>query len=120
MKRAILTRNHRDPVDHLLLQHLSDFDTSFFDHVITRDCVRPVKPHPEAVHHLAKQWQLMDCSSLVLVGDSEEDVECGRRAGVGFTVRLLPEPYQTPHNQADATIEHLEQLLDLISVVETE
>jgi len=52
-----------------------------FSIILTRE-FRYVKPDKRLLLHVADQWGV-DPSSLLMVGDSREDVECGKAAGTG-------------------------------------
>lgn len=52
-----------------------------FSPIVTRE-FRPPKPDPAGILHIAEQWGLQDGgSSLIMVGDSMDDMAAGRRAG---------------------------------------
>jgi HAD superfamily hydrolase (TIGR01549 family) len=72
--KAIMTRNTRRTVDHLM-RHLG----CAFSVILTRD-FEPVKPHPAPVLHICAHWGLAPADVLV-VGDYRDDLTCGRAAG---------------------------------------
>ncbi|KXS20374.1 HAD-like protein [Gonapodya prolifera JEL478] len=74
--KAILTRNHRKPVDYLLQHHLP-FD---FHPIVTRDWDGPAKPHPAPLLHISSEWNLPS-PHLLMVGDSLDDLQTARGAG---------------------------------------
>lgn len=64
--------------------------SQFFEPVITR-AFRPPKPDPAGILHIAKEWSLDDGgNSLIMVGDSVDDMTAGYRAGAA-TVLLVNE-----------------------------
>ena len=95
---GLCTRNFDGPVMHLLQKFLPN---KTFAPIVTRD-FRPPKPEPAGILHIAEQWGLTDGGeSLIMVGDSIDDMAAGHRAGAA-TVLLgtketegLREHYQT-------------------------
>jgi len=67
------------------------------------------KPGPGMLLQAAAELQL-DLARSVLVGDAESDIEAGRRAGLGRTVRFHPEAGPLPATQADAVARHLDEV----------
>ncbi|KAL8784435.1 MAG: hypothetical protein Q9213_003958 [Squamulea squamosa] len=66
------------PVTHLLQTFLPG--KTFFP-IITRE-FRPPKPDPAGILHIAEAWGLEDgANSLIMVGDSMDDMVAGYRAG---------------------------------------
>ena len=43
---------------------------------------QPHKPDPSPVYHICTQWSLSP-HQILLVGDGQEDMICGHRAGTG-------------------------------------
>lgn len=68
------------PVAHLLTTFLP---SSKFNPIITRD-FRPPKPDPAGILHIAREWMHEDGgASLIMVGDSIDDMTAGFKAGAG-------------------------------------
>ena len=84
------------PVNHLLETFLP---AQLFEPVITR-AFRPPKPDPAGILHIAKAWSLDGACSLIMLGDSIDDVTAGHRAGAA-TVLLVND-----HNAHLARHEH--------------
>lgn len=96
---GIVTRNTRGAL-------LAAFDNfallrpEWFVPIITREDPFPVKPEPDALLHIARQWSLCP-SALLFVGDYRDDVETAHRAGA-ISCWLVPpgggpEPPVAPH-----------------------
>ena len=75
LRKAIVTRNTRRTVNHLLL-HLA----TRFDPVVTRD-FEPVKPDPAPALHICRAWGIAPVDAL-MVGDYRDDILCGAAAGM--------------------------------------
>ncbi|PVH98261.1 HAD-like protein [Periconia macrospinosa] len=84
VRKGICTRNFDAPVAHLLTTFLP---TTSFAPIITR-AFRPPKPSPAGILHIASTWNLPAATSLIMVGDSLDDMLAGHRAGAA-TVLLL-------------------------------
>jgi len=91
--------------------------------VISGDTVDRGKPHPDSLLHACRLLQKPPQECLY-VGDAERDIQAGRSAGMrtvaaGFGYISVDNP---PRNwQADYTIDHPEQLLNLLTdLLETE
>lgn len=101
---AIVTRNMRRATQ-ITVERLGIPITT----ILTREDTARVKPHPEALLHIANQWQI-DVSALAYLGDYKYDLQAARRAGM---LALL---WRTPHNReleplADRVIDQFKQLL---------
>lgn len=113
IKKGICTRNFDAPVTHLLTTFLP---SSTFRPIVTRE-FRPPKPDPAGILHIAKEWMHEDGgNSLIMVGDSIDDMTAGHRAGAA-TVLLVNEAneYLTDHPHTDLVVKRLD---DLISILE--
>ncbi|KAJ3055040.1 hypothetical protein HK097_011676 [Rhizophlyctis rosea] len=110
MPKAIFTRNRADCVD-WLRETFCEKDGFTFDIILTRDFL-PVKPDPAGLVHIAKEWNI-DPTSLMMVGDSKDDMQCARGAGaVGVLLR-------NDHNAdvetlADLVVHDLEEIVGLL------
>ncbi|KAH7382301.1 HAD-like domain-containing protein [Pyrenochaeta sp. MPI-SDFR-AT-0127] len=114
IKKGICTRNFDAPVTHLLTTFLP---SSKFSPVITRE-FRPPKPDPAGILHIAKDWMHDDRgNSLIMVGDSIDDMTAGYRAGAA-TVLLVNEvnEHLAEHQHTDFVVKQLD---DLIEILET-
>jgi phosphoglycolate phosphatase-like HAD superfamily hydrolase len=117
--KAICTRNFEQPVNHLLGKFLSG---SVFAPIITRE-FRPPKPDPAGILHIARSWGLIrpaeedvaDASSLIMIGDSADDMAAGRRAGAA-TVLLVNNvnSHLSEHPDTDKVISRLDELIDVL------
>ncbi|KAK3078607.1 hypothetical protein LTS18_007081 [Coniosporium uncinatum] len=112
IQKGICTRNFNLPVDHLLTTFLPKH---LFKPIITRD-FRPPKPDPAGILHIAKSWGLEDGGeSLIMVGDSVDDMTAGHRAGAA-TVLLVNEAnaHLASHQHTDLCITRLDELIDIL------
>jgi phosphoglycolate phosphatase len=104
---AIITRNDRE----VALRTLHTLQISH-DLLVSRDDVRQVKPHPEHVQVVLRQWGIVPAQSVV-VGDYWMDVEAGKAAGcrtVGIWRLDVPiNPFR--HHPPDLLVRELRELL---------
>lgn len=61
------------------------------------------KPNPGMLQLAARELQL-DLAQSLIIGDSETDIQAGRRAGLGRTVRFQAEGHRATATQADQTV----------------
>ncbi|KAF2628141.1 HAD-like protein [Macroventuria anomochaeta] len=112
LKKGICTRNFDTPVEHLLTTFLP---SSEFSPVITRE-FRPPKPDPAGILHIAKQWMHEDGGdSLIMVGDSIDDMTAGFRAGAA-TVLLVNDvnKHLAEHQHTDLVVQQLDDLIEIL------
>jgi HAD superfamily hydrolase (TIGR01549 family) len=112
IKKGICTRNFDAPVTHLLTTFLP---TSKFSPVVTRE-FRPPKPDPAGILHIAKNWMHEDGGkSLIMVGDSIDDMTAGYRAGAA-TVLLVNNvnKHLAEHQHTDLVVKQLDDLIDIL------
>lgn len=128
LRRGLFTRNNKTGVDHMLEQ------TGFsFDLLMARD-FHPLKPgtirhpwqslgapsltdrrsqiEPDGAFHFAKTVGV-DTSNCIFVGDSEDDMECGRRAGM-VTIFLDDGHTTPPEAHIDFRVKSLTEIITLI------
>lgn len=83
---------------------------AYFDFVIGSDLVQRGKPHPDMAF-LARDCYGIDLQEAILIGDTNADMELGKRAGVGATVGLAVQGGNAAHfKQADVIIHRYDQL----------
>ncbi|MGM8851790.1 HAD family hydrolase [Salinicola halophyticus] len=75
---GILTRNAKE-LAHITLEAIGLDDCFAPDDVLGRD-EAPPKPHPGGLERFIQRWKVAP-SDLVMVGDSQLDMACGRAAG---------------------------------------
>ncbi|EOA90174.1 uncharacterized protein SETTUDRAFT_167115 [Exserohilum turcica Et28A] len=112
VKKGICTRNFDAPVTHLLTTFLPK---SVFSPIVTRE-FRPPKPDPAGILHIAKDWGLQNGGeSLIMVGDSIDDMTAGHRAGAA-TVLLLNDvnSHLAEHEHTDFVVTQLDELIDVL------
>ncbi len=86
-----------------------------FHPIITRD-FRPPKPDPAGILHIARELGLDDGGkSLIMVGDSLDDMTAGYRAGAA-TVLLVNNvnAHLATHEHTDLCISQLDELIDIL------
>lgn len=96
LRIGIATRNHAKAVDVLL--RAAGLPIGTFEPVLTREGPHPDKPHPAIAHAAASAWNLSP-ESCLMVGDSLDDMKCGRAAGMS-TCLLRPPPSAAPSGPA--------------------
>lgn len=112
IKKGICTRNFDAPVTHLLTTFLP---TSKFSPVVTRE-FRPPKPDPAGILHIAKDWMHEDGGkSLIMVGDSIDDMTAGHHAGAA-TVLLVNDvnKHLAEHQHTDLVVQRLDDLIGIL------
>ena len=112
LKKGICTRNFDAPVEHLLTTFLP---SSKFHPIITRE-FRPPKPDPAGILHIAKDWMHEDGGdSLIMVGDSIDDMTAGHRAGAA-TVLLVNDvnKHLVEHQHTDLVVKQLDDLIEIL------
>jgi HAD superfamily hydrolase (TIGR01549 family) len=112
IQKGICTRNFDAPVEHLLTTFLP---SSKFSPIITRE-FRPPKPDPAGILHIAKQWMHEDGGdSLIMVGDSIDDMTAGFRAGAA-TVLLVNDVnrHLAEHEHTDLVVKQLDDLIEIL------
>lgn len=112
IRKGICTRNFDAPVNHLLTKFLP---SSKIHPIVTRE-FRPPKPDPAGILHIAKDWGHEDGgNSLIMVGDSLDDMTAGFRAGAA-TVLLVNDvnKHLVEHEHTDLVIKHLEELIEIL------
>jgi HAD superfamily hydrolase (TIGR01549 family) len=112
IQKGICTRNFDAPVEHLLTTFLPK---STFSPVVTRE-FRPPKPDPAGILHIAKEWMHEDGGdSLIMVGDSIDDMTAGHRAGAA-TVLLVNEvnKHLAEHEHTDVVVKQLDDLINML------
>lgn len=110
--RIELIRSYSAPVTHLLQTFLPSVT---FAPIITRE-FRPPKPDPAGILHIAKAWGLEDgAESLIMVGDSMDDVVAGYKAGAA-TVLLSSEDNEglEKHEYTGVAIQRLDDLVGIL------
>ena len=107
VRMGIATRNNPRAVNALCAAAGLPADT--FDPVLTREGPHPDKPHPAVAHAACERWGLPP-SACLFVGDSLDDMRCGRAAGMStclLTNASPPSPTPTPTAAAAEEVEPL-------------
>ena len=112
IKMAVVTNKPRRFVSPIL-QHLQI--ASYFEQVLGGDDLPQKKPDPAPLRWCMQQLDAAPADTL-MVGDSCNDIEAARRAGIG----VVAVDYGYNHGRpitgegADKVISHFDQLLDLV------
>jgi HAD superfamily hydrolase (TIGR01549 family) len=85
---GILTRNARE-LAHVTLEAIGIADCFYAHDVLGRD-EAPPKPDPGGLLKLAKAWNI-EPAQMVMVGDYQFDLACGKAAGAHTVLVNLPE-----------------------------
>ncbi len=108
-KLAVVTRNGRAPSKKALKKAgLKDL------FLVSRDDVKQLKPHPEAMMLALEQMQL-SAKEVIVVGDTGHDVEAAHKLGAKSVVVKNPKLQYSPPN-SDFYIDSLEELTSILSV----
>lgn len=107
--KAIVTRNSQAAIE--FMKSKVNFN---FSMEISRE-FKPFKPNPHPSLHVCKAWNV-DPQHCLFVGDSKDDMLCGRQAG-NITVLLKQDNNKDPniHSWTDFTVSHLVEVKRLIA-----
>jgi phosphoglycolate phosphatase len=96
---------------HEAQKHLSWIHVDhYFREIIGSDQVSVGKPHPEMIH-IACQRIGVSPAKVVLIGDTNGDMQMGKAAGVAMTIGISKNPAGSGRlNQADYMISSYKQL----------
>lgn len=93
MKLAVVTSDSTEAAqEHLEWMGL----TSYFDEIIGHDRVTYGKPDPEMAETACALLGLSP-ADVVVIGDSNGDMQMGKRAGVRLAIGFAPEPERSGH-----------------------
>lgn len=98
---GILTRNARE-LAHVTLEAIGLADCFAVEHILGRDEAEP-KPSPDGLVSIARAWGVAP-GEMVMVGDHQFDLACGRAAGARTVLVNLPDnpwPALTDWHAAD-------------------
>ncbi|KAL8971772.1 MAG: hypothetical protein Q9183_000887 [Haloplaca sp. 2 TL-2023] len=112
IRMGLCTRNFDAPVTHLLETFLPG---KTFSPIITRE-FKPPKPDPAGILHIAQAWGLQDgAESLIMVGDSIDDMVAGYKAGAA-TVLLSCEENENleNHEYTGLSVKRLDELVRIL------
>lgn len=115
---ALSTRNSRAGYEKFAL--MANLPDGSFSPCITRDCLNGLnKPDPRVAQHVLDKWQIptSEAASTWFVGDSEDDVLCGK--GAGMKTCLIKTTYNRDFAEknpgvVDVQVETLEEFLSEI------
>jgi HAD superfamily hydrolase (TIGR01549 family) len=119
VKLALVTRNSQESVDFFMgrlekeIDEASDFlHWPIFSEVLCRDFT-PVKPDPAPVVHICGKWNL-PTENVIVVGDTPDDMECGRKAGA-VTILLKNSVDRVVPESVDVVVNGLKDIISLLS-----
>ncbi|KAL9594158.1 MAG: hypothetical protein Q9219_007195 [cf. Caloplaca sp. 3 TL-2023] len=112
VRTGLCTRNFDAPVTHLLQTFLP---TNNFHPIVTRE-FRPPKPDPAGILHIAQAWGLDDgAESLIMVGDSMDDMVSGYKAGAATVLLSSPDNEGLEkHEYTGMSIGRLDDLVEML------
>ncbi|KAH8147920.1 uncharacterized protein LAJ45_08021 [Morchella importuna] len=112
VQKAICTRNFDTPVNFLITNFCQG---QLFSPIVTRE-FRPPKPDPAGILHIANQWGLQDGgSSLIMVGDSMDDMAAGRRAGAATVLLRNDVNGELAESEmTDCVVDRLDELIEVL------
>ena len=115
---SIATRNNMRGVKHFVSK--AGFDDFLFSPVVTRACLGTInKPNPEVAKHILREWGIEDSSQVWFVGDSIDDMKCGKGAGCKTCLLLNERNRQYLETQSDFIdfgAESLSSFVDLLQL----
>ena len=77
---SVATRNNMRGVKYFITK--AGFDERLFQPIVTRACLGTInKPNPAVAEHILKEWGVKDAGQVWFVGDSLDDMRCGKGAG---------------------------------------
>jgi HAD superfamily hydrolase (TIGR01549 family) len=106
IKLSIVTRNSKSNAG-IIIEKLN----VNFNPILTRE-FSYVKPHPGTIHHILSIWNLKS-SEILIIGDFEDDMICGRNAGIS-TCFFQNKNKPSYSKLADFTIESYDELEKII------
>jgi pyridoxine kinase len=115
LRMALCTRNCRDAYVQFLDK--ASLDSSVFQPVLCRDSLHGLnKPDPAVAQHILEKWDVLHSESTYFVGDSMDDMHCGKRAGCR-TVLILTEFNQGLSEKHPEVIDHVINSLEELILV---
>lgn len=106
-KTAVLTRNSK----RVTTLTLSKFARTF-DLVLTRDCIKNQKPHPEGLHTICRQLGVSEARACY-IGDFSIDMEAAKNARM-TGILYSPKKNKELEEMADFHFSHFKELIDLL------
>ena len=115
---SIATRNNMRGVKYFVAK--AGFDERLFQPVVTRACLGTInKPDPAVAEHILREWGVEDPGQVWFVGDSIDDMKCGKGAGCK-TCLLLNErnrKYLDSHSELiDIGVTSLKEFVDSLQL----
>ncbi len=122
LRIALSTRNCAHAVDRFI--EVSEIHNDTFHPLLSRDSLGGVnKPSPEVAQHVFRSWNIQPGyeSSVWFVGDSVDDMQCGKRAGCKTCLIRTPHnkdlPLATRENElVDVVVDSLEEFAKIINI----
>lgn len=105
IKIGVITRSTREHASSLIGKY-----NLLVDDFLGREDITP-KPSPDGIHYLLRKFQVEQINAI-MVGDFIWDILAGKNAGILTVLITLPHSMQFA-DQADVTVDSLEQLYDM-------
>jgi HAD superfamily hydrolase (TIGR01549 family) len=115
---AVATRNCQFAYEKFIEK--ASLPTAFFHPVLHRDSLNGInKPDPAVAHHILRHWNIAseDASAVWFVGDSLDDVACGKAAGCSTCLILTGSNHVVHKNHphlVDIVVNDLMEFLDVL------
>jgi phosphonatase-like hydrolase len=115
--KVALNTGFTRPITDTILKRLQWDKSEVIDMVISSDEVPEGRPHPYMINAIMKQLGVTDPAQVAKVGDTEVDVEEGRKVGCGLVVSVTTGAYsrsQLEQYSPDQIIDSLAEFPPLI------
>ncbi|KAJ2807515.1 hypothetical protein H4R20_001257 [Coemansia guatemalensis] len=117
IRTAVITRNSRLAVDHLLNNVISKQPHKHkglfkFDPILDRS-FKPTKPSPDSLLHVSRVWGIPP-EQLMMVGDHGDDLLCGVRAGSISALLRYPDN-RVFESKAHVVVDRISELVEHLS-----
>ena len=109
---GLLTRNSAESVETISRVHKIAFDA-----VITREDDGPIKPDPWPFSQLCQKLDVPP-ENAIMVGDYLFDILCGRSAGAKTVLLTTYHAYKSFEDDADYVVDHLQELIGVLTELE--
>jgi D-glycero-D-manno-heptose 1,7-bisphosphate phosphatase len=112
--KRLMSQDDLDRIHAFLGETLSASGVGFdaiYAYTGTPDCPHQPKPDPEMIFTAAERFSI-DLRQSYLIGDADRDIEMGKAAGLGGTIRVRGE--KPILIEADQTIDYITEIADLL------
>ena len=114
VKLAVSTRNCAEAYDHFMRQAALPVTT--FNPALSRDSLGGInKPDPQVAHYILNAWSMHENPEHVwFVGDSEDDMTCGRDAGCMTCLVRTPQNLLFRNKNTESIDLHVDSLTNFV------